>query len=63
MTVRKALVVGIDDYADSPLHGCCNDSEAMKCLLENNGNGDPNFAVRQENNVKNKGKLRTYIEE
>lgn len=38
----KALVVGIGKTSPT-LHGCCNDSEAIKDLLSNHGNGDPNF--------------------
>ena len=45
MGERKALVVGINDYPTCPLRGCCNDSEAIKDLLSNHGNGDPNFSV------------------
>ena len=45
MVARKALVVGIDDYPNCPLHGCCNDSEVIKDLLANDGNGDPNFST------------------
>ena len=63
MTVRKALVVGIDDYPDNSLNGCCNDSAALKSLLERNGNGNPNFDVRQVNNVKSKAEFRDCIEE
>ena len=42
MGERKALVVGINDYPTCPLRGCCNDSEAIKDLLSNHGNGDLN---------------------
>ncbi len=62
MAVRKALVVGIDDYPGNSLNGCCNDSAALKSLLERNGNGHPNFDVRQVNNVKSKAELRACIE-
>lgn len=62
MGTRKALVVGIDEYPDCPLHGCCNDSEAIKDLLSNHGNGDPNFAVWKKDNVATKGELRELIE-
>lgn len=63
MAIRKALVVGIDDYPGNPLNGCCNDSAALKSLLERNGNGNPNFDVRQVNNVKSKAELRACIVE
>jgi uncharacterized caspase-like protein len=44
--MRKALVVGIDDYPGSPLTGCVADATAMANLLEANGDGSPNFAVQ-----------------
>lgn len=61
MSTRKALVVGIDNYPIHPLNGCCNDSEAIKDLLANHGNGDPNFEVWQKNNVETKGELKELI--
>lgn len=63
MSVRKALVVGINDYPICPLTGCCNDAEAIKELLANHGNGNPNFAVLQKNNVSTKAELRQLIEQ
>jgi len=44
--MRKALVVGIDHYSNSPLHGCVNDAKRMISVLESNGDGSPNFEVR-----------------
>lgn len=46
MTHKRALVIGIDDYAAQPLQGCVNDANAVSALLESNGDGSPNFAVR-----------------
>jgi hypothetical protein len=43
--MRKALVVGIDDYSRSPLSGCVNDAIEVGAKLETNGDGSPNFAV------------------
>ncbi len=43
--MKKALVVGIDAYPDSPLNGCVNDAIAIGTILESGGNGDPNFSV------------------
>lgn len=63
MAHRKALVVGIDDYSSCPLNGCCNDSEAIKDLLTNHGNGDPNFSVWQKNNIQTKGELKKNIQQ
>lgn len=44
--MRKALVVGIDNYVTAPLKGCVNDANAVAAVLEANGDGSPNFAVR-----------------
>jgi hypothetical protein len=46
--MKKALVVGIDDY-DPPngLTGCVNDAVELAALLETNGDGAPNFDVRR----------------
>jgi len=46
--MKKALVVGIDDY-DPPnqLGGCVNDAIELAALLEANGDGSPNFDVRR----------------
>ena len=44
--MRKALVIGIDKYPDSPLSGCENDAASIASILEKNGDGSPNFDVR-----------------
>lgn len=45
--MRKALVVGIDHYANvSPLYGCVNDSFAVKAMLDRHADGSVNFGVR-----------------
>lgn len=43
--MKRALVIGIDDYPDSPLTGCVNDAIEMRAVLQSAGNGDPNFSV------------------
>ena len=43
--MKKALVVGIDDYPSSPLNGCVNDAVAIANTLETNGDGSPNFSI------------------
>lgn len=43
--MRKALIVGIDDYPTSPLNGCVNDAIEIASKLETNGDGSPNFGV------------------
>lgn len=34
MSIRRALLVGINDYADAPLRGCVNDVQQMQALLQ-----------------------------
>lgn len=45
--MRKALVVGIDDYPTCPLSGCVNDAIEMQAVLERDSDGSPNFSVKQ----------------
>lgn len=44
--MKRALVIGIDDYPTAPLQGCVNDATAISQLLGFNGDGSPNFSVR-----------------
>ena len=34
--MRKALIVGIDDYEQCPLYGCCNDADDIAKTLSRN---------------------------
>ena len=61
--MKKALVVGIDQYTQCPLYGCCNDAVAIAQKLETNGDGSPNFSVSLHENVKTKAQLRRLIQE
>lgn len=46
--MKKALVVGIDDYPPpNKLNGCVNDAVELHAFLESNGDGSPNFEVRR----------------
>ena len=45
--MRKALVVGIDNYANvSQLYGCVNDSFSVKSMLDRHADGSVNFGVK-----------------
>lgn len=45
--MRKALVVGINYYANvSPLFGCVNDSFSVKVMLDRHADGSVNFGVK-----------------
>lgn len=55
--MRRALVVGINNYPANPLRGCINDASAFGAIVETHGNGDPNFAVKLQTDVPTSGKL------
>lgn len=55
--MKKALIVGIDEYSNVPLEGCVNDASAVAELLKTNGDGAPNFDVSLKVNVKTKAEL------
>ncbi len=44
--MRRALLVGINDYPRIPLKGCINDALRMQEVFENHENGDKNFACK-----------------
>jgi len=44
--MRRALIIGIDDYPASPLAGCVNDANAIRELLARNEDGSPNFTCK-----------------
>ena len=43
--MKKALIVGLNNYPGCKLAWCDNDAIAMKELIESNGDGSPNFDV------------------
>jgi hypothetical protein len=44
--MRRALIVGIDNYKFAPLAGCANDAQAVSNILARNHDGSPNFDVK-----------------
>ncbi len=44
--MKKALIIGVNDYPSAPLNGCVNDANALANTLETNGDGSPNFGVK-----------------
>lgn len=44
--MRKALVVGINDYPSNPLRGCVEDALSIKSVLDAHGDGTPNFETK-----------------
>lgn len=67
--MRKALCVGIDNYENADdLHGCVNDANSVKSVLERNGDGTLNFDVKlmcatSENSYITRGELKDAVEE
>lgn len=41
--MRRALIVGVDDYQSAPLSGCVNDANTVATVLGTHGSGSPNF--------------------
>lgn len=41
--MRRALLIGINDYDNSPLNGCVNDAEKMANILATHENEERNF--------------------
>ena len=60
--MRKALVVGINNYPKAPLTGCVNDANAMASLLKEHGDERPNFKVKLVMDAITKSALRRAIE-
>lgn len=60
--MRKALVVGINDYPRCPLSGCINDARNISDILNKHGDGKKNFDIVLKENVKTKGELLEYID-
>ena len=44
--MKKALIVGLNDYPECELNWCENDAIAMRDLIETNGDVSPNFDVK-----------------
>lgn len=64
--MKRALIVGIDDYPGSPLTGCVADAEAMALLLERNEGGARNYDIRKaisSTESINRGRLRALLRE
>lgn len=59
--MRKALVVGINNYPSAPLKGCVNDATDFANLLERNGDHSLNFNVLLKTNVLRKNELMELI--
>lgn len=59
--MRKALVVGLNNYPSAPLKGCVNDAYSVSNVLQRNSNGSPNFDVMQITDTCTKSELKRNI--
>ncbi len=59
--MKKALVIGIDNYPTSPLKGCVNDASAFASIIEKHGDGSPNFSILLKTDTKTKSDLKSLI--
>ena len=61
--MKKALVIGLNDYGCNRLDWCDNDAIAVKELLETNGDGSPDFDTRLIVGTCNYKALKESVEE
>lgn len=61
--MKKALIVGINNYFSSPLNGCVNDAIAVSNIIKTNGDGSPNFSVILKTDISTKSDLKGLISE
>jgi hypothetical protein len=61
--MKRALVVGINNYPDAPLRGCVNDAIEIGQLLQTNDNGNANFHVLLKTNIARRSTLLQLIAE
>ncbi len=64
--MKRALLIGVDDYPGAPLSGCVADAEALATLLRRHEDGDPNYDVRvvtSDSTTIGRSALRTLLAE
>lgn len=59
--MKKALVIGINNYPTAPLKGAINDAKVISELLKVNGNDTTNFEVKPLYNIGTKSELLSEI--
>ena len=59
--MKKALIIGINNYPQAQLYGAINDAQCVGQLLKSNGDGSPNFDAKVETDVQTKSDLKTMI--
>ena len=61
--MKKALLIGINDYPMQPLKGCIADVRTLQSVLERNGDGSKNFDIKPLENVQSSKEAMDAIEE
>lgn len=61
--MKKALLIGINDYPIQPLRGCIEDVRTLHSVLERNGDGSKNFDILSLEDVQSSNKAMEAIEE
>lgn len=61
--MKRALVVGINNYPTCPLGGCINDAVAFSEKIASNEDGSPNFDVKIMMDIPTKSDLKSLIVE
>lgn len=59
--MKKALVIGINNYKNAPLKGAINDAKIISQLLQVNGNDSTNFEVKTIYDIGTRAELLTEI--
>ncbi len=60
--MKKALIVGLNEYPSCELQWCDNDAIAIASLIEANGDGSPNFDVKLITGACSKDDLQSNIQ-
>ncbi|ARV06657.1 peptidase C14 [Polaribacter sp. SA4-10] len=59
--MKKALVIGINNYPTAPLKGAINDAKDISNLLKTNGTDSKNFEVKFYDDIQTRGELMKLI--
>jgi Caspase domain len=64
--MRKALIIGVNNYPKNPLNGCVRDAIEIANVLEKHADGSPNFSIKlltDPSENLNKGIIKKSIDE
>lgn len=61
--MRKACIIGIDNYVEKQLICCVNDARCLANLLETHQDGTSNFSIKLRDNIETKNDLEKEVTE